>query len=271
MTHFKEEEERVYLFINISKFTIILFSKMFTISSYSNARMIEISNSLETRAPSIAQLKALPKSVDNEIKRMLAITSKDPLCTTVVSTDRLMGLTEMKVTTKFTSLEMYNAAKAAKLVDGFMKHAIPLIQKKVVTCLANAYKSAMNIAAEGMSELHSFSDLMYYRRLFYYYTDSITFMLDQYGEMSQARHMREKHTELQAQFKRVEKMEINRALTCGIPAGIVGCFVIYPFMLIADLTVCCWAPCFVACKIASLDNDIEQDRIRRIKERQNYW
>jgi hypothetical protein len=193
---------------------------------------------------------------------------EDPLCTTVISTEYAMGLSEMKVTTKFTSLEICNATK---LVSGFLKHNAPPVQKDVVAYLTTVYESALTMSAEGMNNIHSFSDLMYYRRLFYYYTSKITFMLDQWGEMFHTMNQREKHVKFQEQMKRIGKMEMNRLLACGIPIGIIGCFLIYPVSLVAELTVCCWAPCYVGCKIASIDSDIEQDRIRRIKERENYW
>ncbi len=240
---------------------------MFNIRKFTTRRIEQMYDSMKSRS-NISRIKEVCDNANGNIAVMLKIDPSVSICTTVVSTESMCGLTEPRFTTKFTSLEIRNSTN---LITGFLKSNAPPIQKEVTNYLAILYNTVLDLAASGMSDLQSLNDLLCYRTLFYYYVNKIDFMLSQWGELFQTIKINDDHANFNTQRKRIDKMELNRLICVGLPTALVCGPIVYPIMIVANFTVCCWAPCFVACKIATLDDTVEQDRIRRIKDQENYW
>jgi hypothetical protein len=240
---------------------------MFNIREFTTLRMEKMYESMKSRS-NISCIKEACENANGNIIVMLKMDHSVSICTTVVSTEHMCGLTEPRFTTKFTSLEIRNSTN---LITGFFKSNAPPIQKEVTNYLTILYNTVLDLAASGMSKLHSLNDLLCYRTLFYYYINKIDFMLSQWGELFQTIKIKDDHTNFNAQRKRIDKMELNHMICIGLPTALICGPIFYPFMIVANFTVCCWAPCFIACKIYTLDDTVEKDRIRRIKDKDNFW
>lgn len=236
---------------------------MFTFTKFDKRRVDQIFATLKERS-NINQIKELQENAEANVKHMLGMDSYPSICETVIFTETAFGLTDMRCKTKFASAEVRNATK---LVCGIIKTNPPPIQKEVVTYLTAVYSTALDMGSKGMGDITSFSDLINYRRLFIYYTNKIDFMLNQWGEMFHTMKMNDKHEKFQTQKRRIEKMEMNHLAACALPIG----FVVYPCIIVANLTICCWAPCFVACKIATIDDAVEEERRHRANDKENFW
>lgn len=200
------------------------------------------------------------------------------LCTTVISTESSCGMKDMNIVTKFTNSEIYNSIcyesefgkkkdEPKKMDCATFKSASPF-QKHIVLYLRTKYSEILEIGATGMSQLNSYSDLVNYQYLFYYYTHKIKFMLDKWSDkILETYELDNANANYQAQRKRIDSMAMKRF----IPIFVCGGFIAIPFLIIGSYTVCCWAPCFAACKIASLDDEIEQKRLQQIADKQDYW
>lgn len=234
-------------------------------------------NSIQNKS-NIQTIRDMSISTENKIDVKLGNNTNKPLCTTVVSTESTFGFKYMKIVTKFTNIEIYNSVcyesdffnkknEPTKLDCATIKN-ISSFQKEIIQYLRTKYTEILQICAIGMSQINSYSDLVNYQYLFYYYTNKIKFMLDKWSDkILETYNLDNANTNYLAQRKRIDSMAIKRF----IPIFICGGFIAIPFIIIGNYTVCCWSPFFVAFKISTIDNEIEQKRIQQIADKQVYW
>jgi hypothetical protein len=250
---------------------------MFRISNYTVNDITLMFNSIQNGS-NIQTIRDICISTENSVAEMIGVNSTVPLCTTVVSTESACGFKDMMFVTKFTNLEIYNSIcyksdffqknnEPRKLDCATIKNTTPF-QKEIVQYLRTKYSEILQTCTNGMSQLNNYSDLVNYQYLFYYYTHKIKFMLDKWSDKFLASYeIDNANANYQVQLKRIDSMAMKRF----IPLFICGGFVAIPFIVIGSYTACCWVPCFVACKIMSLDDEMEQNQLQQIAYKQDYW
>jgi hypothetical protein len=252
---------------------------MFRFSKYTSNDIERMTTTISSS--NIKSIKDLCIDCENQIAVKLNVNSTTPLCTTVVTTESMCGFKEMHFVTKFTNIELYNSTcyessfldrnknlNNAKKMDCATIKNSSNFQKEIVEDLRNVYIQLLNLSASGMSQINDLTHLIYYNYLFHYYVDKIKFMLNNWSDkILETYNLDELNTNYQAQRKRLDKMSMNRI----IPIFICGGFIAIPFVIIGSYLSICWLPCYTACKIATLDDEIEQKRIAQAKDKLNYW
>lgn len=250
---------------------------MFRISNYTTNDITLMFNSIQNRS-NIQSIRDMCIATENELAEKLAIDNNVQLCTTVISTESVCGIKDMKIVTKFTNLEIYNSIcyetdffniknHPRKMDCATIKNMSPF-QREIIQYLRTKYSQMLQICATGMSQINSYSDLVNYQYLFYYYTHKIKFMLDKWSDkILETYELDNANANYQAQRKRIDSMAMKRF----IPIFICGGFVAIPLIVIGGYTACCWVPCLAACKIMSIEDEIEQKRLQQIADKQDYW
>ncbi len=253
---------------------------MFRFSNYTNADIDRMATTLSSS--NIQSIRNMCIQCENEIANKLGVTGETPLCTTIVTTESFCGFKEMRFVTKFTNKEMYDSfcyeseisftstpnPNNARKMDcaTLMKHRSEL-QKEVVNQLRTIYVQLLELCATGMSQINNFTHLINYHYLFNYYTNKIHFMLDKWGDIMGAYLLERDHVKREAQLRRMNSISMKRS----IPIFICGGFIAIPLIVIGSYLSMCWLPCYTACKIASIDDEIEQKRVIQAKDRLHYW
>ncbi len=250
---------------------------MLRISNYTVNDITSMLNAIQNSS-NIQVIRDTCTTTENEVAVKLSIDSTVPLCTTVISTESALGFKDMKFVTKFTNLEIYNSIcyesdffnkknELRKMDCATIKNISPF-QTEIVQYLRAKYSEILETGATGMSQLNSYSDLIKYHYLLNFYIHKIKFMLDKWSnKLLETYELDNANANYQAQRKRIDSMAMKRF----IPIFICGGFVAIPLIVISSYTACCWAPCFAACKIMSIEDEIEQKRLQQIADKQDYW
>ncbi len=252
---------------------------MFRFFKYTNADIERMATTLSSSNIQTIRDKCI--QCENEIANKLGVNGETPLCTTVVTTESICGIKEMRVVTKFTNKEVYdsicyessfidrnsNPANARKMDCATIKNT-SVFQKEVVNQLRTTYIQLLELCATGMSEINDFTQLFYYHMLFNYYINKIKFMLNKWSDkILETYNLDTSNIKCEAQLRRMNSMSMKRS----IPIFICGGFIAIPFIIIGSYISMCWLPCYTACKIASLDNEIEAQRVSQAKDKLDYW
>ena len=245
---------------------------------YSNFTIQDIHKMFEDikNITNIEEIIEMCNNTEKGLKEMLNVSSDTTLCITVISTQNICGFKFIEFTTKFTNFDTYNSicyepdffngkVEPSKMNCSAIKN-MTNNQKKIVEYLREKYIELITKASNQMNIMNNYSDLNKYNCLFNYYVNKINFMLSQWGEILETHHL-ENNPSYQEQKKRIMNMEMKRV----IPIFIVGGILSIPISIISYLTFFCWAPCYVASKISSLDDEIEKKRLEQIKDKQKYW
>ncbi len=252
---------------------------MFRFSNYSVTDIERMATTLSSS--NIQTIRNMCIQCETEIANKLDLNSETQLCTTVITTESICGIKEMRVVTKFTNQEVYksvcyesdffdrnpNPANTRKMDCATIKNS-SVLQKEVVNQLRSTYLQLLELCATGMSEINDFTHLMYYHQLFYYYTNKIKFMLDKWSDkMLETYELDNSNVKREAQLRRMNSISMKRS----IPILICGGFIAIPLIVIGSYLSICWLSCYTACKIASIDDEIEQKRIAQAKDKLHYW
>jgi hypothetical protein len=252
---------------------------MFRFFNYSVADIERMATTLSSS--NIQTIRNMCIQCETEIANKLGVNGETPLCTTIVTTESICGFKEMRVVTKFTNQEVYNfvcyessfldinpnTVNTRKMDCATIKNT-SAFQKEIVNQLRSTYVQLLELCATGMSEINDFTHLMYYHQLFYYYISNIKFMLDNWSDkILETYNLDTSNIKREAQLRRMNSMSMKRS----IPIFICGGFIAIPFIVIGSYLSICWLPCYTACKISSLDDEIEKKRVTQAKDKLHYW
>jgi hypothetical protein len=254
---------------------------MFRFSNYSVTDIERMATTLSSSNIQTIYNKCI--QCETEIANKLGVNGQTPLCTTIVTTESMYGFKEMRFVTKFTNNDIYNSVcyesnilnrnptpnpdNAKKMDCGLMKRTSPF-QQEVVNQLRITYVQLLELCATGMSEINDFNHLINYHYLFNYYIHKIHFMLNLWSDkIFETMDLDNSNVNRETQLRRMNSMSMKRS----IPIFICGGFIAIPLIVIGSYLSICWLPCYTACKIASLDDEIEAKRVTQAKDKLHYW